>query len=121
MALVGCSSTGAAASLPRDASALSVVDAYLTDVASKDCGSAQHVAAATFTRSNGDICGAVKLTAYSVDAEPRSSSPGNVVFTAHITVRGGSASGFSSGRTLWFLSLERQDGQWKLTGGGSGP
>jgi predicted enzyme related to lactoylglutathione lyase len=53
---------------PKDTPASLVLETYLHALQAGDCGSAHALAASTFTVSNGDLCGAVQVKNFNLDA-----------------------------------------------------
>lgn len=115
------SSNGAISQPPAGASASVVLDTYLRALVAGDCTTAQAVAAPTFVVGNGELCGDVKVSAFSVSRDPATPSPNEVVYASLLTTGGSSDGTIERGKTTWFYDLKRQGGEWKLVGGGSGP
>jgi len=99
-----------------------VLDAYLQALLAGDCATAHTLVTATFIIGNGELCGALTVTAARIDpVGPARPSDHEVVFGTTLTTVGGDAS-MPDGEQTWFYDLQRQpDGAWRLTGGGSGP
>ncbi len=123
LSLAGCSKTSSETASPPSASAAAsaVLESYLQALVAGDCTAARAVAASTFRKGDGDLCGSVDVKAYSVNEAPASPGPDEVVYGTVLTTSGSSDGTIAPGKTTWFYDLKRQDGQWRLTGGGSGP
>jgi hypothetical protein len=123
LVLAGCGNTPSerVALPPKGAPASLVLETYLHALEAGDCSSAHALAATTFTASNGDLCGAVDLKDFVVHDPPAQVGPDEVEYATELTTGGSHDGSVASGRTTWFYSLKRQDGQWKLASGGSGP
>ena len=99
----------------------SVLNAYLSALRSGDCAAGRTFAEPTFRRGNGDLCGAVRVSAIEVDWDPARSADERVYATT-LTTSGSDDGSITAGTTTWFFDLRRQpDGTWRLAGGGSGP
>jgi hypothetical protein len=123
LVLAGCGNTPSERVVlpPKDAPASLVLETYLHALQAGDCSSAHALAAPTFTVSNGDLCGAVEVKDFVVHDPPAQVAPDEVEYGTELTTGGSHDGSVPSGRTAWFYSLKRQDGQWKLASGGSGP
>jgi hypothetical protein len=100
----------------------SVLNAYLQAFLAGDCPTARRFAAPTFTPSNGELCGAVVVTAIRVHPNGPAGTGGELVYSTTLTTNGSRDGSIDPGDTIWFYDLQRQgDGRWLLTGGGSGP
>jgi len=123
LSLVGCAGTssGGASLPPAGASAAVVLHAYLHALVAGDCTTAHALAASTFSIGNGELCGDVKVSAFSVSGDPATPGPHEVVYSCVLTTDGSSDGTIAPGTTTWFYDLKRESGQWKLVGGGSGP
>lgn len=105
----------------RDATPSEVLNAYLGALQAGDCQAAHALATSTFVRGNGDLCGVLTLTAYTLAGKPAQPGDGEVIFSTALTTEGGDGS-MPDGRHTWFYSLMKQpSGDWRLVGGGSGP
>jgi hypothetical protein len=105
---------------PDSASADVVLDAYLAALVAGDCDAGRTLATSTFTKGNGDLCGAVHVSAYTPPIGPAGTAE-ELVFSTTLTTSGDDVS-VPSGENIWFYALKRQpSGAWRLTGGGSGP
>jgi len=121
-ASAACSAPSPAAPAPpAGASASVVLDAYLRDLVAGHCAAARELATETFTAGHGELCGAVKVSAYSVQADPATPSSGEMIFSAVLTTGRSGDGSIAPGRTTWFYDLRRQGGEWRIVGGGSGP
>ena len=121
-AIGACTTSAAtpAASPSPPASATDVLTAYLTALKAGDCDRAHTFAAPTFVISNGELCGAVHVSAFTPLLGP-TTNPDGVTFSTDLTTDGDGVS-IRPGELMWFYSLARQpDGTWLLIGGGSGP
>ena len=120
LALVACTSTVA---VPDDSAGPEVVlDAYLRALVAGDCETGRALATATFREGNGELCGAVDVTAFRVDGGPLRPSPDEAVFSTTLTTTGSDDGSIKPGETIRFYSLGRQpNGSWRIVGGGSGP
>jgi hypothetical protein len=106
---------------PDSASPAAVLDAYLTALMASDCQTARALVTSTFTVGNGELCGAVRVSAYVVDPTPATPPDGEVIFATTLTTSGDGAS-IPAGDVTWFYDLIRQpSGAWRIVGGGSGP
>jgi hypothetical protein len=123
LALTGCAgpSSGSASPPPAGASASVVLDTYLRALTAGDCAAAHAVAAPTFSKGNGELCGDVKVSAFSLSGDPATPGSNEVVYSSVLTTEGSSDGTIAPGETVWFYDLKRQGGEWKLVGGGSGP
>ena len=117
--LAGC---GSGAALPPDSAPPEVVlTAYLIALKAGDCGTAHQLADPSFTRSNGDLCGDLHVSAFSPLTGPATPRDGEVVFSTELTTSGGDFS-MRDGQHTVFYTLDRQpNGVWRISGGGSGP
>ena len=106
---------------PAAASASAVLDAYLRALVADDCKTAHGLASSTLTYGNGELCGDVHVSSFSVSKSPANPSPDEVIY-ASVLITGGSEDGtIPKGKTTWFYDLTREGGVWKLASGGSGP
>ena len=123
LVLAGCGGTSSSTvSLPpAGASASVVLDTYLRALVAGDCATAHALAASTFTVGNGELCGDVNVTAFTVPHNPASPEEGTVEYASVLTTDGSSDGSVPAGRTTWFYRLEQQRGEWRLVSGGSGP
>ena len=108
--------------LPPDGAPPGVVlAAYLRVLERGDCATSRSLTTSTFIVGNGDLCGVLDVTAFSVPDGAARPSDGEVVYSTTLTTRGGDVS-MPDGNHTWFYSLVRQpDGEWRIAGGGSGP
>ena len=99
-----------------------MLNAYLTALKAGDCGTAHRlVVASSFIVGNGELCGALNVSAFTPLTGPATPTNDEVVFSTELTTRGGDAS-MPDGEHTWFYELDRQpNGAWRITGGGSGP
>lgn len=93
-----------------------VLDTYLRALQSGDCTAARAVATPTFKVGNGDLCGEVKVSAFSVDSQPSTPGLDDVVYSTALTTAGNADGTIAPGKTIWFYDLKRHSGQWKLVG-----
>lgn len=122
LAACGGSSSSAAVPLPPAGAPASVVlGTYLRALVAGDCATAHALAASTFSRGNGELCGDVVVSAYSTPTGPARSGRHAVEYASDLTTEGSSDGSVAPGQTTWFYRLERQDGEWRLVSGGSGP
>lgn len=123
LALAGCgdASSTSVSLPPKGASASVVLDTYLRALVAGDCTTAHALAAPSFSVGNGELCGDVKVSAFTVHSRPATPGPGEAVYSSVLTTGGSSDGSIAPGRTTWFYDLDRQDGEWKLVAGGSGP
>jgi len=124
LALIVAACAGAASfSAPPDsAGPASVLDAYLKALEAGNCAAGKVLSTATFTASNGDLCGATIVSGYRVLGDPAAPNSTEVVFATTLTISGTSDHSVPPGDITWFYSLDRQpSGAWRLVGGGSGP
>lgn len=123
LALVGCagSSPGTPSLPPVGASATAVLDTYLRALVAGDCTTAHALAMSTFKPGNGELCGDVKVSSFSLRGDPATPGRDEVVYASVLITEGSRDGTIPRGKTTWFYDLKRQDGAWKLVGGGSGP
>ena len=124
LALAACGGTSSSDAIslpPAGASASVVLDTYLRALVAGDCTTAHALAASTFVVGNGELCGDVKVAACSLSGDPATPSTNEVVYATALITDGSSEGALEAGKTTWFYDLQRQDGEWKLVGGGSGP
>jgi hypothetical protein len=123
LALAGCGGTSSSTvSLPpAGASASVVLDTYLRALVAGDCTTAHALAASTFTVGNGELCGDVRVSAFTAPTGPATPGHNTVEYASDLTTDGSSDGSIPSGKTTWFYQLRQQDGDWKLVSGGSGP
>jgi hypothetical protein len=106
---------------PDSAPPAAVLDAYLTALNAGDCQTARALVTSTFTIGNGELCGAVRVSAYRVNPTPATPADGEVIFATTLTTSGDGVS-IPAGDVSWFYDLLRQpSGTWRIVGGGSGP
>lgn len=122
LALVGGAGTPSArvSPPPVGASAGVVLDTYLRALVAGDCTTAHALTTSTFT-GNGELCGVVNVSSFSVNGKPATPGPDEVVYGSNLVTAGSKDGTISRGNLTWFYDLKRQDGSWKLVGGGSGP
>jgi hypothetical protein len=120
VALAGC--TEAASLAPPAATDPRVnLKMYLDEVVAGNCEGARAMTAPTFRFGNGELCGALRVTTYSIGGEPARPNANEVVFATTLTTAGGDIS-MPDGEHTWFYTLTRQpNGEWRISGGGSGP
>ena len=114
LGLAGCAaiSSGAAVSLPpAGAPAPVVLDAYLRALVAGDCRTAHALVTPSFSIGNGELCHAVKVSAFSLRGGGTTVGAHEVVYSAVLTTGGSSDGTIAPGRTLWFYDLKRRDGQ----------
>ena len=123
LAMSACAATpSGGASLPSaGASASTVLDTYLRALVASDCTTAHALATSTFAPGNGELCGDVKVSSFSVSGDPATPGPDEVTYATVLTTDGSSDGTIARGKTTWFYDLKRHNGAWKLIGGGSGP
>jgi hypothetical protein len=123
LALAGCGGTSPStvALPPAGASASVVLDTYLRALVVGDCTTANALVASTFTFGNGELCGDVKVSAFSVPRGPATPGQSTVEYASVLTTEGSNDGSIPSGKTTWFYQLRQQGGDWKLVSGGSGP
>jgi hypothetical protein len=106
---------------PDDAPPDVVLATYLQALRAGDCVTGRRLVVETFTLSNGDLCGSVRVIAYSINDEPARPSGDEVIFATTLTTAGGGEL-MPDGEHTWFYGLHRQpNGTWRLVGGGTGP
>jgi hypothetical protein len=107
---------------PPDGPAAEVLAFYLGALRAGDCAMAARVAAETFRQGNGELCGAVTVTDFTVNPDPAKPSALEAEFGVSMVTSGSTDGSIPAGRMTWFFDLQRQgDGRWLLIGGGSGP
>jgi hypothetical protein len=120
----GCSAAPPRAAIslpPASAGAEVVLDAYLRALVADDCDTGRRLATATFAWGSGELCGATRVTAYTINPVPAGSAT-EKVFATTITTSGTADGSIQAGAMTWFYDLMQQaDGSWRLAGGGSGP
>jgi hypothetical protein len=98
-----------------------VLGAYLTALRAGDCDTARALTMSTFVVGNGELCGALHVSAFSSLTGPATPDDREVVFATTLTTNGDGAS-IPAGDITWFYALDQQpSGAWRLAGGGSGP
>lgn len=122
IALTACggNSSGTASLPPAGASASVVLDTYLRALVAGDCTTA-HALAKSTSIGTGELCDDVKVSAYSLSDDPATPGPNEAVYASVLTTKGSSDGTITPGKTTWFYDLKRQDGEWRIVGGGSGP
>ena len=99
----------------------SVLSAYLLALGTGDCATGRTFAEPSFQRGNGELCGAVQVSAIKVNWDPARAEDERVYATT-LTTSGSADGSIAAGDTTWFYDLKRQaDGTWLIAGGGSGP
>ena len=122
LAVTGCAAPQGDVSLPpADAPAAAVMDAYLQALVAGDCTAAHALSTSTFGPGNGDLCGDVVVTSFSVHAGPAMPGRDEVVYATDLDTEGSADGTIPHGRTTWFYDLARHDDGWRLVAGGSGP
>jgi hypothetical protein len=107
---------------PASAGPEVVLDAYLRLLVAGDCETGRQLAAATFTKGNGELCGAARVRAYAIEVPPARPSADEVVFGTRLTTTGTADGSVPAGEIIWFYDLRREPGgPWRIAGGGSGP
>lgn len=110
--------------VPPDSSPPDVVlNAYLVALERGDCATAHALATSTFVVGDGELCGAVVVSAYTPLTTAATPFAGEVEYSTTLTITRGSGDGsVGAGERIWFYQLDQQPGgAWRLTGGGSGP
>ena len=121
LALVGCAGPSVRISPPpAGASAAVVIDTYLRALVAGDCATAHALATSTFT-GNGELCGLVKVSSFSLNRDPATAGRDEVIYGSVLVTEGSRDGTIPRGKVTWFYDLKRQDGAWKLAGGGTGP
>ena len=116
--LAGCRMTGAP---PSRNDPQAVLKLYLDKIVAGQCLEAQAFTAPTFKFGNGELCGLLRVTNYTISGEPARPNPNEVVFATTLTTAGGDVS-MPDGQHTWFYTLTLQpDAGWWISGGGSGP
>lgn len=98
-----------------------VLDSYLRALVAGDCATAHAAAAPDFANEPAELCGEVRVSAFSVRGNPATPGPNEVVYMTILTTNGSSDGTIARGEIDWFYGLEREDGEWRLVSGGSGP
>jgi hypothetical protein len=109
---------------PPDPAAPEVVlRAYLDALVKGDCSAGKVLGTATFTRSNGDLCGQTTVQSYRIIGDhPATPNASEADFATGLVTTGSADGTVNSGALTWFYQLQRAPGgPWRLTGGGSGP
>jgi hypothetical protein len=122
LALAAVAACGSRAGLPADpAPPATVLNAYLTALRAGDCDVAHALALSSFVIGNGELCGAVHVSAFTPLIGPAGPGDGELVYSTTLTTDGDGVS-IPAGDVIWFYALDRQpNGAWRLAGGGSGP
>lgn len=116
------SARSAVSSAQAGSTAAAVLAKYLDALTVGDCATAHQLVASTFVWGNGELCGSVHVSAHSAPTDPASPGPDERDFAITLTTDGSADGSIPAGKLLWFYILQRQpDGQWLITGGGSGP
>lgn len=121
--LTGCTTGGKSPiALPTPGSdARDVLAVYLQALKAGDCRTAARLTVPESFVGNGELCGVVKVHAYTTPGEAPLTPSGEVTFSTRLDVSGGDGS-LNQGYNTWFYVLRQQkDGEWRLVGGGSGP
>ena len=115
--------SGSALQVPPDSAPPDVVlQAYLRALLAGDCATVSQLAAATFHKGNGELCGSVRVSAARIDGPPATPTATEDVFGTTITTNGSPDGSIQPGETIWFYDLIRQpNGAWRIAGGGTGP
>jgi hypothetical protein len=79
------------------------------------------MATQAFTAGNGELCGVVQVKAFAPFGEPATPPDGELIYATTLTTNGSGDGSITAGHLTWFYSLRHVDGEWRLTGGGSGP
>lgn len=98
-----------------------MLDAYLRALVADDCKTAHALASTAFAHGNGELCGDVNVSSFSVSNGPANPSPDEVIYSSVLTTDGSRDGTIPGGKTTWFYDLKREGGVWRLAGGGSGP
>jgi hypothetical protein len=99
-----------------------VIDAYLRALVAGDCTAAHALATSTFKPGNGELCGDVRVSSFTLNRDPETPTRDEVIYGSVLDITDGSSDGtIPRGKVIWFYDLKRQDGAWRLVGGGSGP
>jgi hypothetical protein len=129
VAIAGCGSSGGSPSddpLPSgvavDVAPPDVVlTRYLDALVAGDCERTRSFVAPTFVKGTGELCGALDVSAFTPLSDPARPSETEYAYSTTLTTSGDGAS-IPAGNQIWFYHLIRQaDGQWLISGGGSGP
>ena len=123
LALTGCAaaSRDSASPPPPGAPPSVVLETYLRALVAGDCASAHAAATSTFATDPAELCGEVRVSAFSIRGDPATPDPNEVVYMTILTTSGSSDGTIARGETDWFYGLEREGGEWRLVSGGSGP
>lgn len=124
LALAGCARTSSptvVSAPPAGTSASVVLHTYLHALVAGDCASARALAASTFSVGNGELCGEVKVSAFSLSNDAARPTSDEVVYSSVLATEGSGDGSVPPGKITWFYDLKLLNGEWKLVGGGSGP
>ncbi len=124
IAVAACGGTSSSADVslpPEGASASVVLDTYLQALVAGDCKTTHALAGSTFVWGNGELCGDVKVSAFSVPTGPATLGSSKVEYASDLTTSGSKDGSITPGKLTWFYQLQLQDGEWRLVSGGSGP
>lgn len=124
LALAGCAGASSRTALSQPAAGASasvVLHTYLRALVAGDCDAAHALAESSFSIGNGELCGDVRVSAFSLRGGGATPEADDVVYATVLTTGGSSDGSIRPGKTTWFYDLERHGGEWKLVGGGSGP
>jgi hypothetical protein len=123
LALTGCAagSRDSASPPPPGATPSAVLATYLRALVAGDCATAHAAGTSSFAADPAELCGEVRISAFSVREDPAAPGPNEVVHMTTLTTNGSSDGTIARGETAWFYRLEREGGEWRLVSGGSGP
>ena len=97
------------------------MDTYLRALVAGDCTTTQALTAASAGPADGDLCGKLNVTGFSIDVDPTTPGPAEVEYGVVLATDGGGGGTIQPGKTVWFFDLKKQDGEWRLVSSGSGP
>ena len=106
---------------PQGASPSVVLDTYLRALVAGDCATARAAVTSAFATHPAQLCGEVRVSAFSVREDPATPGPNEVIYMTTLTTHGSGDGSITRGDTEWFYGLEREGGEWRLASGGSGP
>jgi hypothetical protein len=86
-----------------------------------DCATAHAAATSTFATDPAELCGEVRVSAFSVREDPATPGANEAIYMTTRTTNGSSDGSIARGETDWYYGLEREGGEWRLISEGSGP
>jgi hypothetical protein len=97
-----------------------VLSAFLEALRLRDCPTAEALATTEFIPTTEQWCSAIRVAAYLAPGEPAHPAAGETVYPVELTTTG-QASGRYNGTRMWFFTLRRPSGDWRIADLGTGP